>query len=100
MRASRRSTTTSTGTTPRSFVRERPLKLLTSRRGDSSPCTMNSDHVPVVVKLLVDDVLVLGFEEELEPASRVKPEAVLRCRIRPLRAQKNGPKAVLRSALL
>ena len=79
---------------------------------------MNSDHVPVVVKLLVDDVLILGFdlfepdiaigavdgkmsiEEELQPAARMKPEAVLRCRIPPLWAQKNGPKAVLRSALL
>ena len=73
-------------------------------RGDSAPCTANSevkvhsdrDHVPVVVKLLVDDVLVLGFdlfepdiaigavdgkmsiEEELQPAARMKPEAVLR----------------------
>ena len=70
-------------------------------RGDSAPCTANSevkvhsdrDHVPVVVKLLADDVLVLGFdlfepdiaigavdgtmsiEEELQPAARMKPEA-------------------------
>ena len=71
-------------------------------RGDSAPCTANSevkvhsdrDHVPVVVKLLVDDVLVLGFDL-FEPdiaigayekcglkkncsAARMKPEAVLR----------------------
>jgi len=60
-------------------------------RGDSAPCTANSEvkvhSVPVVVKLLVDDVLVLGFdlfepdiaigavdgkmsiEEELQPAA-------------------------------
>jgi len=70
-------------------------------RGDSAPCTANSevkvhsdrDHVPVVVKLLAADVLVLGFdlfepdiaigavdgkmsiEEELQPAARMKPEA-------------------------
>jgi len=39
-------------------------------RGDSAPCTANSevkvhsdrDHVPVVVKLLAADVLVLGFD--------------------------------------